>query len=53
MGSISWTWAGTMSGFGAVSKLACHLNVCVWIADPHFALLKEATFPLIARAKQE
>jgi len=53
MGSISRTQAGTMSDFGVDGKLTRHLNVYVWTADPHFALLKEVTFTLMARAKQE
>lgn len=50
---MRWTQEGTMSGFGADSKLARHRNVCVCIADPHFALLKEVTFTLMATAQQE
>lgn len=53
MGFISWTRAGTMSGFGADSKLAHHRNACVCIADPHFALTMEVIFTLTTRAKQE
>lgn len=51
--SISLTQAGTMSGFGADSRPACHMNVHIWIDDPHFALLKKVTFTSMATENQE
>lgn len=39
--------------FGTDSKLTHYLNICVWLADPHFALLNQVTFTLMAREKQE
>lgn len=53
MGSISLTQAGTMFGFGADSRLACHMNVCVCTDDPDFAVVKKVTFSSMATDTQE
>lgn len=53
MGSISLTQAGTMSGFVADSRLACHRDVCVWTDDPDFAVLKKVTFTSTATDDQD
>lgn len=53
MGCISFTQAGTRSGFSADIRLACHMDVCVWINDPDFVVVKKVTFTSMATDNQE
>lgn len=53
IGSISLTQAGTVSSFGADSRLVCQMDVPVWIRDFHFAVLKKVTFISTATDNQE
>lgn len=52
-GGLFYLQSGTTFGFGADSKLTHHLDMCVWIADPHFAFLNEMIFSLMSKTKQE